>query len=166
MHRHPRRTVTFALFVSIAMTATAVAQVKTTAGLVKGSASTEGKLSIFKGIPFAAPPVGELRWKEPARLPVGGCSRRDRIRHPMRARPDVRRYHLCATCGRRLSQPEHLDTGEPQGSTAGDGVDSWRRFQAGAGADPGTTATLARKGVVLVTINYRLGVFRFFSTRS
>ncbi len=65
MHRHPRRTMTFALFVSIAMTATAVAQVKTTGGLVKGSTSADGKIRVFKGIPFAAPPVGEFRWKEP-----------------------------------------------------------------------------------------------------
>ena len=41
------------------------AQVKTANGTVKGAASTDGRVRIFKGIPYAAPPVGDLRWKEP-----------------------------------------------------------------------------------------------------
>src|SRR5690554_2258450 len=38
-------------------------QVKVQQGIVEGS--IEGDLRVFKGIPFAAPPVGELRWKAP-----------------------------------------------------------------------------------------------------
>src|SRR4026209_798871 len=41
------------------------AQIKTATGTVKGAASADGRVSIFKGIPYAAPPVGDLRWKEP-----------------------------------------------------------------------------------------------------
>ena len=40
-------------------------QVRTEAGTVEGSASPDGKVQIFRGIPYAAPPVGKLRWKEP-----------------------------------------------------------------------------------------------------
>src|SRR5580658_10900570 len=46
------------------------AQVRTDAGSVEGSASADGKVQIFKGIPYAAPPVGALRWKEPQPVPA------------------------------------------------------------------------------------------------
>lgn len=39
--------------------------VKTEGGLVKGVPAGNQTISVFKGIPFAAPPVGELRWKAP-----------------------------------------------------------------------------------------------------
>ena len=34
-------------------------------GKVSGLLTNDGKIKVFKGIPFAAPPVGELRWKKP-----------------------------------------------------------------------------------------------------
>ena len=39
--------------------------VKTDAGLVSGVAGNNPDVRVFKGIPFAAPPVGPLRWKAP-----------------------------------------------------------------------------------------------------
>ena len=39
--------------------------VRTSAGLVEGKAEGDGALRAFLGIPFAAPPVGDLRWREP-----------------------------------------------------------------------------------------------------
>src|SRR5688572_20087956 len=43
----------------------AEAQVKTTAGTVQGSTLPGTGIRVFKGIPYAAPPVGELRWQPP-----------------------------------------------------------------------------------------------------
>src|SRR5512135_1882104 len=59
--------VLIAIFLTSAFVQHAVSQIQTakvTGGEVQGVV-TEG-ISIFKGIPFAAPPVGDLRWKAPA----------------------------------------------------------------------------------------------------
>src|SRR5208283_6108114 len=40
-------------------------QVSTTNGVLEGVVSPDGKVRTFKGIPYAAPPVGPLRWKPP-----------------------------------------------------------------------------------------------------
>ena len=42
--------------------------IKTEKGAVQGIFSDDGKVEIFAGIPFAKPPVGDLRWKEPQEL--------------------------------------------------------------------------------------------------
>jgi hypothetical protein len=39
--------------------------VRVEGGLITGTNSADGKSHVFKGIPFAAPPVGKLRWKAP-----------------------------------------------------------------------------------------------------
>src|SRR5690349_8619592 len=57
--------------VSGAMAAPAAgAPVKTASGLVTGTASSDGRIRIFRGIPYAAPPTGALRWKEPQPAPA------------------------------------------------------------------------------------------------
>src|ERR1700761_7650794 len=40
-------------------------QVRVEGGEISGTADSSGAIHIFKGIPFAAPPVGDLRWREP-----------------------------------------------------------------------------------------------------
>ena len=39
--------------------------VKTQGGLVSGLPGTDSSIMVFKGIPYASPPVGNLRWKAP-----------------------------------------------------------------------------------------------------
>jgi para-nitrobenzyl esterase len=67
------------LMCGIASSGEAAAQVKTAAGLVKGTTSGDGRIRIFKGIPFAAPPVGEFRWQAP-RPPAPWQGTRDATR--------------------------------------------------------------------------------------
>ena len=56
--------------------------VRIDAGLVSGVAGGTANMRVFKGIPFAAPPVGPLRWRPPQ--PVGGWAG---VRPPVRPRP-------------------------------------------------------------------------------
>src|SRR5712691_1969734 len=50
---------------TLAMTDPTPKPAKTESGLVSGTAGRNGAISVFKGIPFAAPPVGALRWHAP-----------------------------------------------------------------------------------------------------
>src|SRR6059058_509365 len=45
-------------------------QIKVEGGYISGSSNAAKDVRIFKGIPFAAPPVGNLRWKAPQPVPV------------------------------------------------------------------------------------------------
>src|ERR1700754_4045468 len=54
------------LLASTAALAAIPAQIKTDKGTVEGEPTADGKVMAFKGIPYAAPPVGKLRWAPPA----------------------------------------------------------------------------------------------------
>ena len=48
-----------------AHTVTGAMPVKVTGGLIEGTTGIDPSVRVFRGIPFAAPPVGALRWKDP-----------------------------------------------------------------------------------------------------
>ena len=119
----------------------------------------------FKGIPFAAPPVGPLRWRPPA-APAGWSGNRDAgatgaicIQAPSNGDPGVGPGPASEDC---LT----LNVWTPAGRAGARPVMVWIH---GGGYNNGSGtaalydgAALTRRGVVVVTINYRLGRLGFF----
>ncbi len=143
----------------------AMAQVKTSGGLVSGTMSTDETVRMFMGMPYAAPPVGDLRWRPPQ--PVV----------PWTGTRDAGKAAPACTQGQMFSDISFKDLSEdcltlnvfaPAAAKGGRlPVMVWIHgggFQAGGGAEPRHDGqAFARKGIVLVTINYRLGVFGFLA---
>ena len=143
----------------------AAAQVKTTGGIVQGGASADGTIRIFKTIPYAAPPVGELRWQAPKPVvPWQG------VKEATSFGPRCLQGQIFGDIVfKELSEDcLTLNIWTPA-KGAGDRlpVMVWIHgggFQAGAGAENRHDGEpFARKNVVLVTVNYRLGIFGFFA---
>ena len=63
-------------------------QQQTANGILEGEISPDGKVRTFKGIPFAAPPIGPLRWKPPQPAPAWTGVRKavDYSPHPMQGK--------------------------------------------------------------------------------
>ena len=106
--------------------------VKTEQGKVQGKTINDGKVRAFLGLPYAAPPVGELRWKAPAAAgEMEGRARCDAIRRALRAGPVSSTTWSFRIAGpsEDCLYPERLYACRRQGQqqAAGDVLDSWRR---------------------------------------
>ena len=137
-------------------------------GLVSGVSGSTPEVRVFKGIPFAAPPVGNLRWASPKPAPRwDGVRKADEFGQIcMQGQPGGRGgagapAHMSEDC-------LYLNVWTAA-KTAGDKhpVLVWFHpggFNSGSGSQPGFDGeALAKKGLVVVTVNYRLGVFGFFA---
>ncbi|HEY0740679.1 MAG TPA: carboxylesterase family protein [Chryseosolibacter sp.] len=145
--------------------------VKIEGGRISGTRN--GDVHIFKGIPFAAPPVGELRWKAPAPVApwsgVKACT--NFSASPIQGKPTPFMVYT----------PEFLIPEEPISEDClylnvwtGAKSQSEKRpvlvwiygggFSSGGSACPIYDGeALARKGVVFVSLNYRVGVMGFLA---
>ena len=142
--------------------------VRLDSGLVSGIAGSDAGVRAFLGIPYAAPPVGQLRWRPP---------------QPPAHWDGVRKAdQFGAMCMQSAFRGANPSANPPKISEDCLFLNVWtaapsakeRRpvmvwihpggYQTGSGSSPVYNGeALARKGVVVVTINYRLGVFGFFS---
>ena len=131
------------------------------------SGRTDGDLHVFLGVPYAAPPVGDLRWRPP---------------QPVQRWDGVR---ACRDYGPACPQPGGMIAGVlGVGETSEDCLylNVWTPARSpddglpvmvwihGGGFTSGSAsqslydgASLARRGVVVVSVNYRLGAFGFLA---
>jgi para-nitrobenzyl esterase len=152
-------------------TAAAADRVVTTAGTVEGTVDANGIRS-FKGIPFAAPPVGALRWQPPQPVPkwndarpataFGAQCMQRRIYSDMVFRaPGM--SEDCLFLNVWTPAAEHAEGAGAKLLPVlvyfyGGG------FSAGDGSEPRYDgAAMSRRGIVALTVNYRLGVFGFMA---
>ncbi|MCX8475949.1 MAG: carboxylesterase family protein [Sphingomonas sp.] len=138
--------------------------VRIDSGRLAGTLGTDKSIRVFKGIPYAAPPLGALRWRAPAPVKAWkGVRRADRFGFscPQHLRP-----------GQMLEMSEDCLTANVW--TGAKSAEERRPvyvwiygggFNEGTGSDPQFDGEgLARKGVVVVTFNYRLGPLGFLAT--
>ncbi len=143
--------------------------VKTGQGTVHGKTINDGKVKAFLGLPYAAPPVGELRWKGPAPAATWKDVRdATQFAHRCEQWPIWTDY-LFLDPG-PSEDCLYLNVYAPAGAKPASKlpVMVWIHggaYTAGAGSEPRyTNSALVAKSVVLVTVNYRLGVFGFLAT--
>jgi para-nitrobenzyl esterase len=168
-----RRTFNFILLTatllaaSAAVSAYAPDRVKTADGTVEGAGRQSSGVRPFKGIPFAAAPTGDLRWREPQA--VKGWKG---VRQALKFGPRCMQAPIFGDMSFRSDGMSedclYLNVWTPANSDKeklpvlvyfyGGG------FVAGDGSEPRYDgAEMAAKGIVTVTVNYRLGVFGFMA---
>jgi para-nitrobenzyl esterase len=150
-----------------------VNKVRTEAGFISGKAGDDGTLKIFMGIPFAAPPIGELRWKAP-QPPLKWKGVKECVTPPPSAMQNKPAPYMMWTMEYQIPAVPisedclYLNIWTPakkQGEKLP--VIVWIHggaFTGGSGTVPLYNGeAMAKKGVVFVTINYRLGPFGFLA---
>ena len=154
-------------------------------GDLTGVLTEDGQVEVYTGIPYAQPPVGPLRWKEPQpALPWEGILKADHFA-PMSMQTQnlpiynsltriigYHDYEISFTDNYREAASEdslYLNIWKPAGKAENLPVlvyvhggslqtgQPWYEAYSGEG--------LARKGVIVVNMGYRLGIFGFFADR-
>ena len=164
-----RRVSTTLAILTLATTAFAsdALKIKTDKGKVEGTLTTDHQVRVFKGIPYAAPPVGNLRWAppQPAAKFFGTFSAKDFGHHCYQTNPFADMRFLDAGPSEDCLT---LNIWSPAKAKPGSlPVMIWIHgggYTAGSASEPRHDGEfLAHHNVVIVTINYRLGIFGFFA---
>lgn len=150
--------------------------VKTEWGFVRGTAAADPRITVYKGVPFAAPPVGELRWRAPqpakewegvrdciefapiSMQNIPGLNKENIYTREWNVDPEIPMDEDCL----------YLNIWTPS-NTSGEKLPVYVWYF-GGGLQYGNTAEMefdgeriARRGIVVVSVNYRLNVFGFLA---
>src|SRR5689334_11587167 len=152
---------------SVAAGAAAADVVQTANGAVEGRGVQASGVRIFRGIPFAQPPTGELRWREPQAVTNWGGVRQARDFGPRCMQAvvfDDIRYRSNGVSEDCL----YLNVWTPAKSNR-ERLPVLVYFYGGGFVNGDTSEprydgeSMAAKGIVVVSVNYRLGVFGFLA---
>lgn len=156
---------TFMSSIVVAQLNNAPPQVKVANGILEGV--DESGVKTFKGVPFAAPPVGNLRWREPQ--PAQNWSG---VRKANKFGPRAMQLNVFGDMNFRSDGMSedclYLNVWTPA-KTGNEKLPVLvyfygGGFMAGDGSEPRYDGeSMARRGIVAVTVNYRLGVFGFLA---
>jgi para-nitrobenzyl esterase len=136
-------------------------------GVIEGNYDTKTGMQFYLGIPFAKPPVGELRWKAPQQMENWKGVKQTKKFGPRAVQGIV--------FGDMKSRSEGVSEDclylnvwtKAKNNTANQPVLVYffgGGFVAGDGAEPRYDGeSMAKKGIVVVTVNYRLNIFGFFA---
>ncbi|HUT52206.1 MAG TPA: carboxylesterase family protein [bacterium] len=138
--------------------------VATASGLVRGMTNPHNEVCVWRGIPYAAPPVGEMRWKAPAPA-AGWDGARDALEYGKTC------MQVTGKKGTMSEDCLYLNVWRPKKSGVfpvmawihGGGYVMGSGGQGGTGLNFDGTRLADAGDVVVVTLNYRLGAFGFMA---
>ncbi len=146
--------------------------VKVEGGQISGVPGSDPAIVVFKGIPYAAPPVGDLRWRAPkAVVPWQGVKKADQFGNSCIQNIVAERkpwtYEFMTH--NEISEDCLFLNVWTGAKSAGERRPVYVYIH-GGGNTEGSGAVpvydgegLAKKGIIVVTVNYRLGIFGFFT---
>ncbi len=148
--------------------------VKVESGLVSGIPGSNPSVTVFKGIPYAAPPVGDNRWRDPQPVkPWDGVLKADHFSDRCIQTPAPQNFGMFTVEFSDDQSPMsenclYLNIWTPAHSTGDKLPVFFWMHGGGLGSGAGSIAVydgegMAEKGVVFVNINYRLGPLGFLA---
>ncbi len=142
-------------------------------GLISGTKDSKSEVVSFKGIPFAAPPVGDLRWKAPQSAKSWNGVKECKTFSASAMQGTPAPFSMWTAEFIAPAEPLSEDCLYLNVWSAAKSSSEKRpvivfihggAFTSGSGSVPVYDGTaMAQKGIVFVTINYRVGIFGFFS---
>ena len=136
-------------------------------GKIEGFIDGEKNLELYLGIPFAKPPVGALRWKAPQALEPWSGVKQTKKFGPAAMQTNVfgdMKFRADGNSEDCLYLNVWAPTDKPEEGLPVLVYFYGGGFVAGDGSEPRYDgASMAQKGMVAVTVNYRLNIFGFFA---